>query len=247
MKKLFKISALSLLTVLLVTGCGMKAEYGIKIGKDKDVSLEFLVAQDDEMIDAMLNTGNSFGESDTTTDEEKTYTDSERWAYIDSSDNDEGDFKDFDKVKYDKDGYKGYTYTLNLGDIDNLVAEDSDAIDFENIGKDAKLFTKKGDTYKLNVKVSDDDSQQMKQYNGSINFDVTLKVTLPNKAKKNNATKVDGNTYIWDLTKAKSIDLEFAFDGSSSDTNKILYIGIGVGTIVAIGAAAVIISKKKNK
>ena len=139
MKKL-KLLVISALLVTLVTGCGMKAEYSIKIGKDKDVKLEFLVAQDDEMIDAMLDMANSGSDS-----EDKKYTDKDRWAYLEDSDEENDDFKDFKQNKYDKDGYKGYVYTLNLGSIDKLVAKKGEAIDFNSVEKGSKLFTKSGD------------------------------------------------------------------------------------------------------
>ena len=245
MKKLFKLSAFSLMLAFLVTGCGMKEEFGIKVGKDKDVELEFLVAQDDEMIDAMIGMGDSFG-SDTDSDEQKTYTDKERWEFLDSSE-EEGDFEDFTKEKYDKNGYKGYTYTLKLGKIDDFIADGKDTVNIDEIGKDSKLFTKDGDTYKLNIKLSDTSTSEMEQYKGQVDFDVKVKVTLPNKAKSNNATKVDGKTYIWDLTKAKSIDLSFDLNGSSdSNNNTVLYVGIGVGVAAVIGVAYVVLNKKKK-
>lgn len=245
MKRLFKLGTLSLVVALLVTGCGMKAEYGINIAKDKTVSLEFIVAQDNEMIDAMLNMGNSDEDSDNNSNNQKTYTDEERWKYLESSNEESDDFKDFKKEKYDKDGYKGYIYKLDLGNIDQLVADTNAKTDFESINKEAKIFSKKGDTYSINLKTSDQNSAQMEQYKDSVNFDVKLVVTLPNKAKSNNATSVKGNTYTWDLTKAKSIELEFVF--GSSDNNIVLYVGISILVIGALAVLFIILNKKKKK
>ena len=242
MKRFFKLATLSLMVVLLVTGCGMKAEYGIKVGKDKKVTLEFLVAQDDEMIDAMLDMGSSM--SDDSSSEAKTHTDKERWEYLNSSEESD-DFKDFKKTKYDKDGFKGYTYTLDMGDIDNLVADSKEKLAIDSIGKDAKLFTKDGDVYKLNIKLGDSDTSQMEQYASSVDFDIKVKVTLPNKAKSNNATEVKGTTYTWDLTKAKSIDLSFDLNGASSNMNIVMIAG-AVCAVVAIGIGVVVLTKKKN-
>ena len=237
MKKLLKVIPLILVVLLLTTGCGMKAEYGINIGKDKKVKLEFLVAQDDEFIDAMLGMG-----SEDDSSEEKTYTDAERWEYLESSKTESEDYKDFKAEKYDKDGYKGYIYSLDLGSIDELVADSKDAIDIESVGKDSKLFVKEGNVYKLQVKTSEEDNSQVKEYADYVDFDLKLKVTLPNKAKANNATTVEGNTYIWDLTKADSINLEFEL----GKTNTALIIGIAVAAVVVICGAVVVISKKKK-
>lgn len=254
MKKIFKMAFLSLAMVLFITGCGMKAEYGIKIEKDKSVALEFLIAQDDEMIDAMIDMGNSMEEDDES-DEVKTHTDKERWEYIDSS-NDE-DFKDYEKVKYDQNGYKGYTYKLRLGSIDELVKTDDSKVDIQDIDEDSKLFTKDGNTYKLSIKNSDDSNDQMNEYADTVNFDVKLIVTLPNKAESNNATEVNGTTYTWDLTKIDSIDLTFKLDGKSngnsstgdnkSNNNLILYIGIGAGAAVLIAVVIIVLVTKKKK
>ena len=239
MKRFFKLATLCMVVALFVTGCGMKAEYGIKVGKDKKVSLEFVVAQDNEMIDAMLGMGQD-------SDSGKTYTDKDRWEYLEKSEEDgDSDFKDFKKVKYDKDGYKGYTYTLDLGDIDKLVAEGDEKIAIDSVGKDSKLFTKKGDVYTLNIELGAEDAAQMEQYKSSVDFDLTMKVTLPNKAKSNNATKVNGNTYVWDLTKAKSIELSFDLTGKSSNTNIVMIAG-AVCAVVGIGIGVVVLTKKKS-
>lgn len=232
MKRTFKLATM-LFVVLLVTGCGMKAEYGIKIGKDRNVNLEFVVAQDNELIDAM--SGKSDGSN----------TDDARWEYLESQQSSEdADFKDFEKVKYDKDGYKGYTYKLELGDIEKLV-KDGEAADIDSLGKDSKIFTKKGDVYSLNIKLSDDQSSELEEYASQINFDLKLKVTLPVKAKSNNATSVDGTTYTWDLTKAKSVELSFDFNGAKS-TNMVLIAG-GICAVVGIGICVFVLVNKKKK
>ena len=238
--KLFGIGAL---LVILATGCGMRAEYNISISKNSDVNVEIISAMDDEMIDAMMNMGNS---SDSENSESKTYTDKERWEYVESS-SEEDSYKDFKKVKYDKDGYKGYTYTANLGKIDDLVADDSEAVDFEQLAKDAKLFTKKGNVYTLNIKQSEENSGQMEQYANSVAFDVKLKVKLPSKAKSNNATEVDGTTYIWDLTKAKDIQLSFTLDGKSSNNTILIIGGACACAAIVICGVALVLNKKKNK
>lgn len=244
MKRKIKLAAIALFTIVLSTGCAMKAEYGITVTKDKNVKLQIISAQDDAMIDAMLNMGSSFGEEETeSTDEEKTYTDKERWEYVESNTEDE-DYKDFKKEKYDKDGYKGYVYTGDLGNIDNLISED-ESVELDNLGENGKIFTKKGNAYKLNVKISDDEMSQIEQYSSTVKLDLILKLTLPNKAKSSNATKIEKNTYIWDLTKAKSIDVEFTLDNNSS--NNIMYIGLACSALAICICTFVLVNKNKTK
>ena len=240
MKRFFKLATLCMVVALFVTGCGMKEEFGIKIGKDKKVTIELVVAQDNEMIDSLMSMAQD-------SDSSKTPTDADRWAYLEKSATEDESYKDFKKAKYDKDGYKGYTYTLELGDIDNLVAESSDKVALDKLDKDAKFFTKDGDVYKLNLELGADQSSQLEQYKSTVDFDLKMKVTLPGKAKSNNATKVDGNTYIWDLTKGGNIELSFDFNNmSSSSNNNIVMIAGAVCAVVAIGIGVVVLTKKKN-
>ena len=248
MKKLFKLATMSLAVIVLATGCAMKAEYGIKIDKDKNVKLEIVSAMDNEFIDQSMNMGNSLsnGENNDNT-ETKTYTDEERWEFLESDEREDsaGNFEGFEKAKYDKDGYKGYTYTKNLGEIDKLIADKDEVVTLDKLGADSKIFTKKGDVYTLNVKVGDDQSKEIEEYGSLITFDAKLKVTLPTKAKSNNATSVDGNTYTWDLTKAKTIELSFDFNNSKS--NNIIMIAGCVCAVAAIGICTFVLIKKKQK
>ena len=240
MKKL-KLLVVSALLVTLITGCGMKAEYKVSVSKDKKVSISIVSAMDDEMIDYYIGGGQ---------DTDKKYTDKERWEYLEKNSTDNEDYKDYKATKYDEDGFKGYTYTLDLGDIDMLVSDSDKAIEMDNLGKDSKLFTKKGDVYSLNIKVSDDNASQMEQYAQYVKFDAKFTISLPNKAKSNNATSVSGNTYTWDLTKTKDIKLSFDITGkSSSDNNKLLYIigGCVAGAGVIAVLAVVITNNKKKK
>ena len=242
MKKL-KLLAISALLVTVVTGCKMKAEYGITISKDSDVKISVISAMDDEMIDAMINMGDSSGSESS----DKDHTDKERWEYVEKNSEEDESYKDYKKEKYEEDGFKGYTYTADLGKIDDLVAKDDKSVDFDEIGKDAKIFTKKGDVYSLIVKLSDDDTKQVEQYSGSVGFDLKLKVKLPSKAKSNNATEVDGTTYIWDLTKVKDIKLSFALNAKSSNNNVLIIGAACAGAAIVIGGCALVLSKKKNK
>ena len=241
MKKGFKLMALAFIAILLA-GCKMKANYQIEIGKDKNVTLQFIVAYDDEMIDTMISMKDSGNSSSSSS---STHTDQERWDYLESSANEGDSYKDFKKEKYDKDGFKGYTYTLSLGNIDNLVA-DGNATDIDKIGKDSKIFTKSGNVYKINIKQSDSDVQQFNQYKSSIGFDVNMVVKLPSEAKSNNATSVDKTTYTWDLTQTNSVDLEFEL-ANNNTTIIIIIVAAAVAVIAIVGGVVFFITKKKKE
>ena len=87
----------------------------------------------------------------------------------------------------------------------------------------------------------------MSQYASSIGFDVKLRVSLPNKAKSNNATSVEGNTYIWDLTQAGDIDLSFVINEDNT-SSMIMRIGCACATAaIAISVLALMQNKKKKK
>ena len=83
----------------------------------------------------------------------------------------------------------------------------------------------------------------MGEYASQLKMDATFKITLPNKAKSNNATSVDGNTYIWDLTKTQNLELSFTI---GNDNSKIIIIGGICGAAIIICGCALVISKKKK-
>ena len=79
-------------------------------------------------------------------------------------------------------------------------------------------------------------------------FDLKLSITLPNAALTNNATTVSGNTYTWDLLKAKSFDLTFKLDDVKSSNNVWLIVGIAAGVVlVGLGVTYFVVKGKKNK
>ena len=236
MKKIFKVATLGLLTIFLCAGCAMREEFGFVIGKDKKVKLEVIYGMDNDMIDGFLSMSS---------DEDATFTDEDRWNYLNSqNESEDSEFKDFKAEKYEKDGYKGWKYTLDLGEIDNLIKENEESTKLDDLGKDTKLFTKKGDNYVLVLKTSDEQNSQMSQYAESIKFDLKAKVTLPSKAKSNNATTVEGTTYIWDLTKTQSMEIEFNFNGSN---NTPIIIGCVACVLVACAVVAVVVINNKKK
>ncbi len=214
MRKIFKSFVFCLGFILLFAGCEMKNEYGIVIDSDKDVSIQIVSAMDDELIDSML--GMSDSENEDENSEEKTYTDAERWQYIESN---MEDHEGYTKEKYEKDGFKGFVFKKNLGNIDDLSSDSEEDVSLEEIEEDSKIFIKKDGKYTLNVKNDDENEAEMEEYKDSVGFDISLTVTLPNKAISNNATEVssDGLTYTWDLLKEQNIELTFDFDNSKKN------------------------------
>lgn len=78
MKKFSKLLVVALLFGLLMTGCKMKEEIGFSINANKKMSFRFIYAMDDQMIDAMMQSGTSSEEDeDEYTEEIKTEEDSE--------------------------------------------------------------------------------------------------------------------------------------------------------------------------
>ena len=250
MKKYLKVITLCLMAVLLLSGCTMKAEYGIVVEKNKNVKFEIISAQDDELLDSLMNMASSDeseSESDESDSSEKTYTDAERWAYLESqreADDNKDKYKDYTVTKYEKDGYKGYVYTKTLGKIDDLVSEDGAKVELDE-SNTSKFFKKDGNKYSLNIKLSDEESEQMSQYSSSVMFDIKLRVTLSKEAISNNATTVEGTTYIWDLTKTQYINLTFDFGPDL--TFIAICAGVGLLVIVIVLVLVITLSKKKNK
>ena len=210
---------------------------------DEDFDWDSLEETEDDTLDE-----NDTMDEDNTTSfnfgEQKTYTDEERWDYLENNTKDES-YKDYKKEKYEKGEFKGYTYTTTLGNIDDLTAEKGETTGLDELNKDSKIFTKDGDVYTLNIKLGDNNQSQINQYASMIKFDVKLVVTLPNKAKSNNATSVDGNTYTWDLTKVKNIELTFDLNGNG--LNLPLILGICGGVLVLVVVCVIVLTKKKNK
>ena len=271
MKKIRKILAL-VLVVILMAGCTMKSEAGLVITEDGKINSTVTVAYDNEMIDGLLSM-NEMGNMEEEQQEQKTYTEEERWAFVEQ-DKPEG------AIRYEKDGLKGITSTQELGTLDNVsatsaparvnIVESQDDESDETEGtefalKDKILFIKDGNKYKSNMTIDlGEEVQQMESYKsmGAI-FEVNFTITLPVKPTSNNATKVseDGKTLTWDLLTTKDIELEFELSGaekeatkedkkesSSSDTNPLIFVGIGAAVLVVVVIVVVVItsSKKKN-
>ncbi|MBQ4030203.1 MAG: hypothetical protein II625_00495 [Bacilli bacterium] len=286
MKKVLKTLLVLLMGVFFLTGCAMKENIGVEISKDGDVTLKLMVLMDNEMIDTYLTISEmSEAEQAAITDpsqiEVKEHTDAERWAFFESDDmKDELEAPEgFKTEKYEKDGFKGYVFTKDVGTLEEIVKDaPASRVSISDIEDDAKgMFIKDGDNYKSNLKITseaafdEDDMSQITEYGGV--FEMQLVIEIPTKAISNNADKVenDGKTLMWDLTKAKDIELEFTLKGAAEEDEKEesegtadkkkskdeddeksklpLYIGIGCGggLLLLVIVIAIVASSKKKK
>ena len=269
MKSKIKSLVLLLVAVALITGCTMKENLNMKISSNKDVKASIIIAMDDEMIDAMISMKES-GSLNPDESEKKTYTDEERWKYLESDDSALEVPDDFTTKRYDKDGFKGYVAEKNLGSIDNLST--TEAGERQNIVSDSddeffvgKLFIKDGTKYSSNMKIDlGDEAQDMSSYEsyGAV-FDMKLVIEFPKVPLSHNANEVssDGKTLSWNLLKNQDVDFTFDFgkNGKVTDTktddiknppvekqeknNMTLYIIIGavIGLLLVIIVVLVIV------
>lgn len=224
MKKQIKKILVLLLLVVLVAGCSFKTEVSLKIDSNKDVEVSLLYAMDDEMIDSMM----SLNESGLEGSENKTYTDEERWKYLESDDSSFDIPEDYETKRYEKNGYKGFIATKKGGKLDEVsVASSSKRVNiFSEDDEDAfsgDLFIKEGNKYKSNMTVDlGENGDQMESYESyGASFEFNLVIELPVKPTSNNATSVssDGKTLTYNLLKTKDIEFEFELDGKESKNN----------------------------
>lgn len=238
MKTLKRLFAL-VMVVVLMAGCTMKTNTGFVIDEKGKISVTMIMAMDDEMIDAYLTMKEdpSLMQAENPDDVElKEHTDAERWAFIDSDEDGnplaaDDDMEGFTKVKYDKDGFKGYVYTKEVGTLDEVTKESAtervnitNAISDEGSFENVALFTKSGDTYKSNMKLdmgtetSADDMKELEEAGAVI--DMSFIIELPTKPISSNAdsTENDGKTLKWNMTSAKNLEFEFKLTGSNEGT-----------------------------
>ena len=233
MKEKFKKIIGLFMAIALLAGCTMKENIGLTIESNGDISISMIIAMDDEMIDGMLSMKDmDMSNPDASDTDTKTYTDAERWAYIEGDDEDSAfsDLPDdFKKTRYEKDGFKGVQANKELGKIDDVSASSASArVNILNSEEDSDftkstLFIKDGNKYKSNMTIDlGSEASDMSQYEAyGAAFDLKFTITLPEKPISNNATEVsaDGKTLSWDLLKAKDIEVEFELDGSSSGSS----------------------------
>lgn len=257
LKKIFILCA----AILLVSGCSMKSEYKMEISSDKSMKFSVTSAMDDELIEALLSMQNNpnidtdsnciddetgMTNCGSSSDEEKEYTDEEKWNMLESSiegDENPEDFG-FTKTRYEKDKYKGFTYSIYISNIDKISSDTANFTfeDFKEISKKI-VFVKKGNNYKANLSITS--NEETEGYD--IDADIKFIVTLPNKPTNHNATKVseDGKTLTWDLADKDTQNIEFEF----SLINPLLIYAIigGAGLLIIIIILLIIIKRKKKK
>ena len=253
MKKKIKYLMLVVMVLTFFTGC--KSEYTMTIKKNKDIEFGYIVALSKNTLNSMLSMADDTTTSGVVEDEDesdyseiitdgssevKEFTDKEHWEYLEK--NVLPMYSGIEGVKYEKyteGDYKGYTFKVSLGNIDNYT-KTSDRVSIADILTSYKdglaLFTKDGNKYVSNMKYenSSEDTQSL-----------TTKfiVKLPSKAKSHNAgeTKDSGKTLIWTLSSEKNIDFEFSFN-----SNMMTYAIIGgVAVLVIAGVVFVLNSRKK--
>lgn len=245
MKKGKKIIALFAISMLLLTGCTMKMEYGMNIHSDKSMDFNVIVGMDDELLNAAISSENGG-------DGTETYTEEEQWDYIESnlqSDDSEKDLVEygFQVSRYEEDGLKGAKYSKKIDNIDDITGSEANFSleEFAEIS-DKVVFTKNGNVYQLNMKYNDtEETEELESMN--VGMIIQYKVTLPEKPISHNATEVseDGKTLTWDLlsTSTQNIELEFALNN-----NNYTMLIVGVALLVVLIVIVLLITKnKKNK
>ena len=214
MKKIKKL-LLILFAVLILTGCSMKMHYNIEITNDKKVTLGMLVAYDDDLLDRIISNNKGIGN--------KTYTNEERWNYLEKNLKNNNKYKGFHSEKYEEGKFKGYIFSsekINIKDVTSSLRTDRFSLsdDFELL-ESKTWFIKEGNIYKSNIKVNESSDSKEKEYEEKLgtNLESKVIVKLPVRAISNNATNVseDGKTLTWDLNNkgAQNIDFEFQFRG----------------------------------
>lgn len=221
MKKNIKKTLTILILIILLTGCALKMNVNMTIAKNKNIKASILMAMDNQMIDAAI-TASKTDDIPNNISDIKEYTDKERWDYLESDDSPlTQDFKDFELQKYDKDGYKGFIATKDLGSIDELstTSKERQNILGTDDAFDEKLFVKESNNlYSSNMKVNIEDSESelntYKSYINALNF--KLIIEFPNIPLSHNADEVstDGKTLTWNLLDSKDIDFKFDFKKS---------------------------------
>lgn len=225
------------LILFLTSGCEMVATYETTITKDKQVNQKIVLAVDNEMLENLLSMQNPNSNQE--------FTEEEKWEMLDEMlDEENQDYEGYTKERYETTDLKGYAFTKNLGNIENLTG---DTINFsleDEPTENIIMFTKKGNNYFTEFEAGEPfDTDDTDQYN--IDYTVEYIVTLPTKAINHNATTIseDGKTLTWDLTTPIStISYEFAFAN-----NTILYIIIGGVAVVILLGIGIFLYLKRRK
>lgn len=77
-------------------------------------------------------------------------------------------------------------------------------------------------------------------YKDKISKNVLLKITTNNKVVQNNADKIDGNTYIWEITKQNADEKEILFQVMKNEKND-GFVTKSNGNVLIMGSIAIFI------
>jgi hypothetical protein len=230
----------SIVTVLfLMTGC-VKYNATMEIKKDKSMDLKIIYALDTSSFGDLAEEDVSTNSTETISKEQKA----------------ELEKKGYKVSEYKDDKYNGVELTYSIKNIDDASKEEefevklSDMLN-ENSDNNHFFVIKKGflkNTYKAVYKFETSDSSSsdgldMSEYLKAMDLNFTVK--LPSNAKSNNATKVDGTTYTWDLTKNTTSDINFEFEIYNM-TNIYILCGIAALLVIVIIALIILCTKKKK-
>lgn len=222
MKEKFMLLLLGISTLLL-TGCSLKTTVEISVDQDQTVSEKYVLAMDDEMLDAFL----SLSDTNLGEQEEKVYTDEDRWHYIE---NDMvSDYKGFEYMgRFDENGMKGCILNRKMGKLEDTVTNDNTPIRYDDIADLDKIFVKNGNEYSLHFIPGENtqtengvDTDQLIDNGAEVTQEMIIH--LPYKAKTHNATKVseDGLTYTWDLLSQEEVKLTFEIPTSEDPISEL--------------------------
>jgi len=174
-----------------------------------------LIAYDDDLLDSIISNNKGINT--------KTYTNEDRWKYLEENLKNNDRYKSYKSEKYEVGNFKGYVFYTDEIKISDVTSDERTdrfnlSSDFDLLDE-KKLFFKEGKIYKSNIKVNEDDTGKEKEYKDRLgtNLEAKVIVKLPVKSISNNATSVsaDGKTLTWDLKNngTENIDFEFKFNG----------------------------------
>ncbi len=260
-------------SMMILTGCAVKMDVGLVVDKDRNVTMSIISAMDNELIDASISMQEQSAEGATETQEgdaaqePKVYTDEERWKYVEESAQEDEDYKEYQKERYEEGEFKGYKYTRSLGNLDEVTEEaTAGSIPYDELTERNKFFTRDGKVLSLHIDMDreEGDLAEADSYKEQgIDMLINFSITLPKKAISHNATQVseDELTYTWNLMEVTSVELSFEDEAkattktaSSSTTtqkaekekNSIMPM-ILIIALVAVAVVAIIIIIRGNK
>lgn len=221
MKKIVK-TLLIIMTLVLITGCGLKENVNLKVSSDKKVEFGYKILMDNELIDSILSMSDNSLSLDGETGDKKEYTDEERWKYLETENCDAEEGFTCEKVEEGK--FKGFFIKKTFDSIDELTGT-GDKINILEMDKleNPTFFKKENEVYTSNFEYNMTEENELSEYYTQMDaFIITFEANLPNKSISNNADTVseDGLTLTWDLSKLtnKTIDFTFKFDGKSTSS-----------------------------